>query len=150
MTIKIEEIQKEDFSLLYDFLKKEEFPYLPTKEEAEKEFKMNDNHIYVGKDNDKIVLFLCFCERNEKLYFDIACDIKYRKKWANKSTMRFIFNTAFNTLNFEDMIVESLNDNARCVVERFGFKNIQGFFYKLNKSSNIVQKYLNTKVRGNK
>lgn len=142
MTINIKKLESKNLNKLYEFLKKEKFPNLPNKQEAFKELTQLDNHIYLGFYNEEMVLFLCFSERNQKLYFDIACNKKYRRKWATKKTMKFIFNTAFNNLGYDDFIVESLNQHARNVVEGFGFKKEQGFFYSLRKNSKMVERYL--------
>ncbi|MCP4355511.1 MAG: GNAT family N-acetyltransferase [Proteobacteria bacterium] len=144
MTIQIKKLKECDLDNLYSLLKQTDFPHLPSRSEAEAELRKKDNHIYLGFDSedDMLALFLCFSERNDKLYFDIACNPRYQKKWASKKVIKFIFETAFKTLGHDEFIVESLNENARSVVRRFGFEKVMGNFYTLNVKAKPVEKYL--------
>jgi len=89
-----------------------------------------------------LALFLCFSERNGQLYFDIACNPDFNKRWASKKVLKFIFETAFKTLGYDEFIVESLNENARSVVRRFGFEKVIGNFYTLNVRAKPVGRYM--------
>ena len=143
MKLSIKKVKQEHFNSVYELLKQEDFPYLPVdKQTAFNELKQSDNFIYAGFVEDNLVLFLCFSIRNHKLYFDIACSKKYQRKWANKKILKFIFETAFIDLNFQEFYVESFTHQARNVVEKFGFKKVDSCFYVLNKNSKVVNKYL--------
>ncbi|HAG52919.1 MAG TPA: hypothetical protein DCL21_03940 [Alphaproteobacteria bacterium] len=146
MTLEIKKVTEKDFDCIYQLLKQEDFPYLPVdKQTAFNELSKNDNYIYAGFSESKIVLFLCFCERSGKLYFDIACAKDYQKKWASKQILKFIFETAFQDLGYEEFYVESFTDQSRYVVEKFGFRRIDQCFYRLSANSDSVVRYLQTK-----
>jgi len=146
MVLEIKKVTGKDFDCLYQLLKQEDFPYLPVdKQTAFNELAKSDNYVYAGFDDGKLVLFLCFCERAGKLYFDIACSKEYQKKWANKNVLKFIFETAFQDLGYQEFYVESFTEKARYVVEKFGFKKIDQCFYKLFANSESVVRYLQTK-----
>lgn len=147
MTLEIRKIKQQDFNSLYDLLKQVDFPYLPAnKKKAFLELSKKDNHLYAGFKENKLVLFLCFSERNSKLYFDIACSKEYQNKWANKNVLGFIFSKAFEDLGYQEFYVESFTEKARKAVERLGFEKIVGVFYKLKSKSDVVKKYL--KIKG--
>ena len=140
----IRKLQKKDVDSLYSLLKQTDFPHLPSKIDAESELLKEDNHIYLGVDseNEALALFLCFSERNGQLYFDIACNPDYSRRWASKKIITFIFKTAFKTLGYDEFFVESLNEHARNVVKKFGFEKVIGNFYTLNVKSEAVKRYM--------
>lgn len=144
MTFKIRKLTDKDYTELYKLLKQAEFPYLPNDQQtALNELKKDDNHLYGAFDEDTLAVFLCFSERNDKLFFDIACLAEYKKRWANKQILRFIFSTPFNDLGYDDFYTESLNDTARAAVKKVGFEHLRGNFYRMHKYSDSIKKYLN-------
>lgn len=146
MVLTIKKIVAENFDELYQLLIDVKFPYLPnSKQQALNILSLSHNHLYGGFFNDKLVLFMCFSENNSKLYFDIACQDNYRKKWANKNIISFIFDTAFNKLGYNCFYTESYSQTAQKAVEKIGFKNLTGFYYMIEKKSEIVNKYLKHK-----
>tara|TARA_Y100001960_G_C14781757_1_gene887395 strand:- start:7697 stop:8161 length:465 start_codon:yes stop_codon:yes gene_type:complete len=150
MTLEIKKLKFEDFDELYELLLDVKFPYLPnSKQQTFNILSLSHNHLYGGFFNGKLVLFMCFSENNSKLYFDIACQENYRKKWGTKKVITFIFNTAFNKLGYNEFYTESYSDIAQKAVERIGFKNLTGFYYVINKNAKSVQKYLKYKGRKN-
>jgi hypothetical protein len=144
--MEIKKLQKSDINDIYTLLEKQDFPNLPLdKKQATLELLKPNNHAYVGLLNDKVILFLCFCERNAKLYFDIACAKGFERKWANKQVLKFIFKTAFKDLAYQEFFVESFTVKARKVVEKFGFEKVINYCYKISSKSSAVLKYFKTK-----
>lgn len=146
MALQIRKLKDNDFDELYLLLKQAEFPFLPSsKEQTINVLSLSHNHLYGGFSNGKLVLFMCFSENNTRLYFDIACQENYRKRWGTKQTLRFIFNTAFNKLGYSEFYTESYTPDAQKAVERLGFNKLTGFYYVLRANSNVVEKYLRRK-----
>lgn len=144
MTFNIRKLTEEDFTELYMLLKQARFPYLPEdKQIALNELKKDDNYLYGAYKDNKLVVFLCFTERNDKLFFDIACCEEYKKRWANKQILKFIFSTPFNQLGYDDFYTESLTSSAKLAVKKVGFEHLRGNFYRMHKYSDNIKKYLN-------
>jgi hypothetical protein len=144
MTFQIRKLVDEDFNELYQLLKQAQFPYLPEDEQlAFKELKKDDNHLYGAFKDDILAVFLCFTERGGKLFFDIACKDSFKKRWANKQILQFIFTTPFNLLGYDEFYTESLNNTAQNAVSKVGFKHVSGNFYKMHKDASSIKKYLN-------
>lgn len=146
MKLEIKKVKQCNFDEIYELLKLAEFPYLPVdKQVAFNEFLKESNNLYIALDEGIIVLFLCFSENGEKLYFDIACSNKYRKKWACKKVLEFIFNTAFINLKYKEFYTNSFTESGVKAVEKLGFEKVKDSYYRLKFESDIVKKYLKIK-----
>jgi hypothetical protein len=144
MTLQISKLTDKNFNEVYKLLKQAQFPYLPSsKKQAFKILFSKTNHLYGGFFNNELKLFMCFCQNNQKLYFDIACQDNYRKKWATKKVIKFIFNKAFNDLSYDEFYTESFTQNAIKSVEKLGFVKLNNFNYVIRAKSAVVHKYLN-------
>lgn len=147
MVLEIRKLKNTDFDNLYLLLKQVEFPYLPSsKQQAYNVLSLSHNHLYGGFFNGNLVLFMCFSENNSKLYFDIACQENYRKQWACKKVINFIFDIVFNKLGYDEFYTESYTPVAQKAVERLGFSKLTGFYYVLRANSKTVQKYLRRNI----